>query len=370
LLILRLKENLVSILVVGDHLAQATYVREAVERTAHTAHFLSGIAQVQEWLNTAAPSCVLAFGGAELSALNRELRFRAECFGVPLIAVTDRPTERAYLELRLSGADDIIAAHDVGGLTRRLSALKTFDHGARTALFQGVCLVAHPDPYQRQLVGRVLRQAGFEVSFAADTHDALEMAGRAPPKVLIVSDRIEPAGGAAALKQLAAHWVGDMPAVLLSTQEGKSDGSAFSCVSESAPPDDLLFVVNELLRPRELVESRASRRLLLASLCMFRAAGEFEARSGLTYNISREGLYVRTFDAPATRGKVWVELRPPGEESVCHLRGDVVWIRALTTGAHGAAPPGFGVRLTLEDSPPDDRIRYVQAYERLLAAQS
>jgi hypothetical protein len=72
---------------------------------------------------------------------------------------------------------------------------------------------------------------------------------------------------------------------------------------------------------------------------------------------------------PAKAGRMWLELRPPGEHEACHLRGDVVWIRALTTGAHGAAPPGFGVRLSLEDCPPEDRIRYVRAYERMLAEE-
>ena len=68
-----------------------------------------------------------------------------------------------------------------------------------------------------------------------------------------------------------------------------------------------MFVVNELLRPRELLESRASRRMLYATLTSFRAAGEFECRSGLTYNISREGLYVRTFDSPPDKSKVWLK---------------------------------------------------------------
>jgi CheY-like chemotaxis protein len=359
----------VTVLVVGQRLTLAGRgVREAVVRAASDAVFVPSVPAALEALDAGAPRCVVADAGDELRELNRGLRTRADCFGVPLIALSDMPTERTFRELKALGADDVVAMFDVGGLTRRLSALSSFDPVARTALFQGTCLLAVPDPYHRQVAGRVLRQAGFDVSFAADANEALSVAERSPPKVLVVSDRIPPEGGTRALARLAEHWVGTMPAVLLSSSPEKpKERAGFATIHEDAPPDDLLFVVNELLRPRELVESRASRRLLHAALCNFRLAGELDARAGLTYNISREGLYVRTFDAPVDKGRAWIELRPPFDAKAVHLRGDVVWIRALTTGAHGAAPPGFGIRLALEDSPPDDRIRYVQAYERLLS---
>jgi DNA-binding response OmpR family regulator len=337
-------------------------------RAAIDAVFVPSVAAALETLEAKAPRCVVADASEGLRELNRGLRTRADSFGVPLIALSDMLTERAFLELKALGADDVVAISDIGGLTRRLSALSSFDPVARTALFQGTCLLAVPDPYQRQVAGRVLRQAGFDVSFAGDANEALSVAERTPPKVLVVSESIPPDGGLRALARLSEHWLGTMPAVLLSSSPSRvKERAGFSVIHENAPPDDLLFVVNELLRPRELVETRASRRLLYAGLCSFRMAGEFEAHAGLTYNISREGLYVRTFDAPADKGRAWVELRPPFDPKVVHLRGDVVWIRALTTGAHGAAPPGFGIRLALEDSPPDDRARYVQAYERLLA---
>jgi CheY-like chemotaxis protein len=357
-----------TVLVVGQRLAlDGRGVREAVVRAAGDAMFVPSVSSAIEALGGGAPRCIVADASEELRELNRSLRTRADSFGVPLIALSDMLTERNFLALKALGADDVVSMHDVGGLTRRLSALASFDANARTALFQGTCLLAVPDPYQRQVAGRVLRQAGFDVSFAGDANEALAVAERTPPKVLVVSDRTPPDGGLRALTKLSEHWVGAMPAVLLTASHDVPRDHGFMMVHEDAPPDDLLFVVNELLRPRELVEARASRRLLYAGLCSFRAAGELEARAGLTYNISREGLYVRTFDAPAHRGRAWLELRPPGDSQAVHLRGDVVWIRALTTGAHGSAPPGFGVRLALEDSPPDDRIRYVQAYERLLA---
>lgn len=360
-----------AVLVVGQRLSHdAPTLRMALERARIEAEFVPNAASAAEVLLTQTPRCVLADAQADVRDLNRALRARAECFGVPLIAVTDQCSERMLLELHRLGSDDVVATHDVGGLTRRLAALSTFDPRARTALFQGTCLLGEPDPYRRQVLGRVLRQAGFDVSFAADSSEAMQVAERMPPKVIIVSDRLPPHGGLDALHQLSTHWVGSMPAVLLSslTMEARLSQpitTDFPTVQQDAPPDDLLFVVNELLRPRELVESRASRRILYATLCTFRAEGDFEPRPGLTYNISREGLYVRTFDAPPTPTKAWLELRPPASRDVVHLRGDIVWSRALTTGAHGATPPGFGVKLTLDEAPPKDRELYVRHYELL-----
>jgi hypothetical protein len=361
-----------TVLVVGQRLAERERsVREAVERASTQAVFIPSFQLLRESLD-AETRCVLADTPAEVREISRVMRSNANLFGVPLIAMTDHVSDRIMLELHAIGADDVIVFHDLGGLTRRLAALASFDPHARTALFQGSCLLAHADPHRRQLFGRVLRQAGFDVSFAATMQEALQVAERSPPKVLVVSNSLPPEGGRRALTQLAEHWVGDMPAVLLASgrQSGSISPHGWTTVPEEAPPDDLLFVVNELLRPRELLESRASRRMLYATLCSFRAAGELEARIGLTYNISREGLYVRTFDAPPSRGQVWLELRPPGAARACHVRGEIVWTRTLATGARGAAPPGFGVRLSPEQGPPEDTQIFTTQYDRMLAMLS
>ena len=358
-----------TVLVVGQRLGdRERSVREALERASVEVVFIPSIQLFREALETYPTRCVLADSPLDVRDIARVLRGNASCFGVPLIALAEHISDRIMLELHAIGADDVVAIHDLGGLTRRMAALASFDPKARTALFQGSCLLAHADVHRRQLFGRVLRQAGFDVSFAATMQEALSVAERSPPKVLVVSNTLPPEGGRQALAKLAEHWVGEMPAVLLAS--GHNSGSlsphGWTVVHEEAPPDDLLFVVNELLRPRELLESRASRRILHATLISFRAAGELESRLGLTYNISREGMYVRTFDAPPTKGQAWLELRPPGASRAVHLRADIMWTRTLATGARGAAPPGFGVRLSPELCPPSDSAHYVQQYDRML----
>ncbi len=359
-----------TVLVVGSRLGSVERgVRIAIERSAQRAVFVSDKEGVLAATEAEIPRCVFVDAAAGIREIHEALRSRAECFGVPVIALTDSASEAAWLELHGLGADDVVALHDVGGMTRRLSALAMFDPSARTALFQGACLVAHHEPYRRALLGRVLRQGGFDVAFASNTGEAVKIAEREPPKVVVASSRLPPGGGVEALQSLAGQWLGTMPAVLLTEGQVEESGARrpFSTLSEDAPPDDLLFVVNELLRPRELIETRASRRLLYAGRCGFRLAGEFESSFGLTYNISREGLYIRTFDSPPNKSHVWLELRPPSSHRVCHVRGEVVWTRTLATGARGAAPPGFGVRLDFEQCPAEDRVAYLTAYDQLAA---
>jgi hypothetical protein len=86
---------------------------------------------------------------------------------------------------------------------------------------------------------------------------------------------------------------------------------------------------------------------------------------GLTHNVSREGLFIRSLDAPKPGTAVWIELRAPESPHVVHLRGAVVWRRE--PGAIGATPFGFGMRLAPAGCPPEDHAVYVAGYDALNA---
>ncbi len=357
-----------TVLLVGTRLgSKESGVMSAIERASEDAIVVADPPALLVALQNGPPRCVFVDAQAGVRDVNETLRSRADCFGVPIIALTEQACEEVWLSLHALGADDVVLIHDSGGITRRTSALSKFDPNARTAMFQGTCLLAHHDPYRRAVLGRVLRQGGFQVAFAATGPEAVSAAEQAPPKVVVASGGLPPSGGSHALAQLAQQWLGVMPGVLLSAAGSASQaaGTRWSTIAEDAPPDDLLFVVNELLRPRELLESRASRRLLHSTRCTFRLERDFEAGLGLTYNLSREGVYVRTFDGLPNKARVWLELTPPGGRGACHVRGDVVWTRTLTTGARGSSPPGFGVRLDWERCPPEDRAIYFAAYDLL-----
>ncbi|HEX2676855.1 MAG TPA: PilZ domain-containing protein, partial [Polyangiales bacterium] len=84
---------------------------------------------------------------------------------------------------------------------------------------------------------------------------------------------------------------------------------------------------------------------------------------GLSHNISREGLFVRTLDAPKPGTEVWLELRAPESNDMVHLRGEVVWRRE--PGAVGATPFGFGMKLDPSRCAPADIASFVRGYEQM-----
>jgi CheY-like chemotaxis protein len=359
-----------SVIVLGQRATVSRAVQDAVERTSEKAVTISSLGSLIEAIGALRPRCVLADAQIDLREATRILRARAETCGTPLIALVEQASDRALVPFLALGVDDVVRIHDGPGITRRVAALSSFDPAARTEVFQGRCLLAHEDPVRRSVLGRLLRQAGFDVHFAGNAQDLCRGDTDLSCKLVVVSDRMLPSGQMSDCPLLAHAIARGTPVVALVSAPNPAELRGVQLVREDAPADDLLFVINELLRPRALIDGRASRRLLFATACAFRPASEVDARIGLTYNLSREGLYVRTFDAPPRGTEVWLELRLPHSVRLCHLRADVIWARSLATGALGAAPPGFGVRLRPEDCPPLDHVAYLAHYAALLAQSS
>jgi CheY-like chemotaxis protein len=311
----------------------------------------------------------------ELEPLMTWIRGRAHLFGAMVVAIVPSPSDHSFAEAVAAGCDDVVVQGDLGAITRRAAVLERYDATARPPTSQGRAVVAHPSVHRRRVLGRTLRLAGFDVLFAESEHEVeRHAAADEPPALVVAAESLPPSGALRAV--IAARQVADagaVPGVIVGTErELREVGpveelARLAMVAEHAPPDHLLFVANELLRPgvRNL---RASRRVLWDALCAFRPAGRLHPVLGLTYNLSREGLYVRTLDPPPRGTTLWFELRPPHSGDAVHLRGEVVWVRHVDRGPGGAAPPGFGVRVDVEACPPADLAHYQECYEGLVEA--
>jgi hypothetical protein len=257
--------------------------------------------------------------------------------------------------------------------------LADIDTNARPATSQGVAVIAHPDAPSRQLYGRILRQAGFDTAFAGDSSEYLTLVSREPkPRMVVIAHDIDSnvvsliaEGRARAQVPFLSHAIVGHGESMREVETEVSDIEGIDALSSLAPPDNLLFVVNELMRHDYLRgkgdDQRASTRLLFGSLSAFRTAGELRSVYGFSYNLSREGLYVKTYDPPARDTELWLELRPPMELIGVHLRGRVMWSRKADPSVVAAAPPGFGLRIEAAACPPGDLARYEAAYEQLAA---
>jgi CheY-like chemotaxis protein len=297
------------------------------------------------------------------------LRGEARYFAVPVVALVPDATGPAYVEAFGCGADDVIVRSDFAALTRRVESVKVFDPARRNDATRGSAVVAEAEEGRRRLLGRLLRRAGFDVAFASSGNDLVaNIATFSDPRLIVISERLPP-GGVLTVLHGARAASGDhsIPAVVMAagaTDALERDAARAVNVivgSETAPLDNLLFLANEVTRT-DFSEMRRSARLLFATLCTFRRAGEMSPAHGVVYNISKNGLYVRSLDPPPRETEIWLELCPPRSAEAVHLRCTVMW--ALRVGSPALpAPPGFGVRIDGARCPPEDLARYEWAYE-------
>jgi CheY-like chemotaxis protein len=339
------------------------FLRAAASRAGTALAFYANVEEACSGMKALAetPRCVLVAHGEPLDSLVDWMRSRVELFSVPVVALVSYPADGEYRQAYAQGADDVLVTSDAGGITRRLANLQGRRPGARPPANKGEAIVACQQINQRRLLGRSLRQAGFEVCFAEGAYELVEIARTARSLALVVvTADFPPLGAEPAVR--AVRNVTDNPTLpaMVIPEDEKGCGK-ISPVTGSEQAGKVLFFADELLSGKGK-EQRASRRLLFHTICSFREAGAMESLYGLTHNISREGLYVRTLDPPEPGCELWLEMRDPRDGAGMHLRGRVVWRREPSVTG-GAAPPGFGLRIEAEQCPPEDLKRYVCVYE-------
>jgi DNA-binding response OmpR family regulator/Tfp pilus assembly protein PilZ len=352
------------ILALGDFSGRCFLaVRRALEQASTSVEYCADAQTFNRAFEQGGAHCVVVDSLELIKEFAPQLRESRAGLTLPLFAIIERANVRELLALHGAGVDDVVALDDVDGLQRRLKVVSKVElSSARSPQFSGTCLVAHASLHRQRLLTRVLEQAGFQVLCASDTDEALSIVRTTPPTVAVVSSALPPEGGRRALRRVAAS---SLPSVLITGgTPGSYSPQGWVVVSEDGSPDELLFVVNDLLHPPDLTGRRASRRLLFSTLCLFREEGQAVARAGLTYNLSREGLYVRTYDAPPMGSQVWLEIAPPGQSRFVHIRGKVAWVR-MPTAQGRTAPPGFGVMLNGDGSPADDQAMLLTQYDWL-----
>jgi DNA-binding response OmpR family regulator len=368
-------EGVMHVVVSGDfepHEGEA--VRAALARAEVEAVFQGGadLRRVLTDPRSAAPhAIVLDAALPQIAELVAWVRGEARLFAVPIILLVPDTDDRTLVEAFTVGADDAIPRSGFEELTRRVENLAGFDPQRLAPPSRGRLVLAHPDESRRRLLGRLMRRAGFDVAFAGSGKELITNIGGLGDVRLLVASSDLPPEGIFSIVHAARGAVGNhgLPIIVLGREnldalEASADRLGAAVVgSELAPADNLLFLANEVTR-RELTDLRNSARLLYATACSFRAAGEMTFTHGLTYNVSRDGLYVRTLDPPPRGTEVWIELRPPRVTRAVHLRATVMWALGVKAPAM-PAPAGFGVRIDEAESASVDLEAYRAAYDHL-----
>jgi len=336
----------------------------AVQAACEPAH-VESMDEALSWLEAhEAPAMVCRTDDAEqLVVRTRSLsRFSR----LPVLAVSESLNDIAFATAYSWGADDVVPASSVRSLMLRLRALPKQPPPPPQET-RGPALVAEGDRTRRAAVARVLRNAGFAVSFAANAEDTLRFARDPKLTLIVASTELVPELPAfvseARADQRQVRVVVSCPPRQMKAERASVAGTAGVTITDGfAAPENVLFAANELLTA-DRSSGRASARVAHGTAVAFRGAGRELDEHGFTYNVSERGLYVRTLIAPED-DEVWLELSPPRLDRLVRLVGRVAWRRPFGYNEMATVPPGFGVEIV--DGPKRDLALWSDGYHRLL----
>lgn len=337
----------------------------AAEQAAFELHAVDSSDEASDWLsNHDAHAALLESEHSEHLAV--EARSSARHVRLPMLALSRNVSDLAFNDAFSWGADDVLPFGEVRPLLTRLRSLPR-EQAAPPSAGRGSALVAESDRTRRTVVARVLRNAGYAVTFAVTKEDAARFAERADLSLAVVNSEllpearpsIERARGAGS----NAHFIlCCAPRELKTAREGLTDLAGVAAVDGFAAPENVLFASNELRAGG--VNNRKSARLLYGSTVAFRGAGRERDDLGFTYNISSGGVYVRTL-APPDDDEAWIELRPPRSDRLVRLVVKVAWRRRFNHNENATVPPGFGAQIV--DGASADLKAWAHGYDAIAA---
>ncbi|MBN1772724.1 MAG: hypothetical protein JXB32_15755 [Deltaproteobacteria bacterium] len=322
-----------------------------------------------------AGALVVDAGSANLGEVSGLLRGSEGVENLPLLVVVRDPLREPLDRSFRLGIDDYLVESAIHQLCDRAVALEKGDPWTGVRASAGRIVLADADRARRQLVARILRHWGFDLSFAMDFDELAEQLRRDPvPRVALVAHDLPPDGASTALPKLRSARPGvEIPWVLLTDPDrlpqaqdiARAYGSA-SVFDRGGSPENIIFLVNDLLQARA-ADARRSARLLHGGPVSFWTDGSPEMFWAYSYNINRTGLYVRTLVPPPLGTLLHVWFRPPFGEGLAAADAQVMWRKEYGSKAGPLHPPGVGVQFVRV--PVADAAAATAGYEALLEEQ-
>lgn len=327
---------------------ERSMLADVASRSALEIHTSADSNDAAAWLEEHEAAALLVDGDVpDWAAFAVERRAESKNTRLPLLIWARAINDLTFAEAFCWGADDVVSRSDAYALVSRLRQLPKDVH-ANTAPDRGVALIADSDRNRRIITGRVLRNAGYSVTFAVTEEDAKSFVDKEQAALVVsnVALHQEPLRLVEHMRERgndALFILNCPPRDIRHMRQGFRNLQRATPTDGFAPAENVLFVSNELGRGFG-ADKRTSPRLLFGTTVMFRGAGRENDDCGYSYNISQNGLYVRTL-APPDDDLVWLELCPPRSERRVRLVGKVAWRRGLSKGEFATVPPGFGVRI-------------------------
>lgn len=338
----------------------------AAEQAAFLLHAVDTSDEATDWLSSHdAHAALLESEHSESLAV--EARSSVRHVRLPMLALSRNVSDLAFTDAFSWGADDVLPFGEVRPLLTRLRSLPR-EQAEPPKAGRGDALVAEADRTRRTVVARVLRNAGYSVTFAVTADDAASFAERPDLSLAVINAELMPdlrpvVERARAAGSRANFVLSCAPRDLRAVREGLDDLSGVAAVDGFAAPENVLFASNELRAGGP--NNRKSARLLYGTTVAFRGAGRERDDLGFTYNVSSGGLYVRTL-APPDDDETWIELRPPRSDRLVRLVVKIAWRRRFNFNENATVPPGFGAQVL--DGARADLDAWNAGYEAMSAA--
>jgi CheY-like chemotaxis protein len=324
------------------HGGRQAALTEEVERAGLALHVVADLSQLIRQLDVHPRALLLDVASPDAESACRLARTRMRDADTIVIVLCRRLTDVAYARALSWGADDVTAIEPRGALSSRLSALPETPPAPPDP--RGPALVLDRDAAHAAVVGRVLVNAGYDVTFASDP-SSLE--ALAEDQLVVQSAEVGSAGQLLWRARRAGHrgpWlVSASPGELESTRAELVGETRTAVVDRFAPTECILFLANELVAGFAR-DNRAETRFIYGTIVGFRAVGAEHDDHAFTYNVSGGGMYIRSL-APPPANTLWLEVRPPSTTPRVRLLAEVAWRRSAGSSAAATAPPGFGLKL-------------------------
>jgi len=328
--------------------AEREALTESARQSALDIHIESEPNAAAAWLDARSAVAMLIDGdmaGGEAFAVER--RAESQHATLPVLTWNRSVNDLSFAEAFSWGADDVVSRSDAHALISRLRHLPKVP-GAIPTSTRGGALVADPDRSRRIVIGRVLRNAGYSVTFAISGVDIERFIQASPVQLVVTNASLHesPLDAVQRVRQLGSNALTIINCTPRDLKRARKDFAGVERATPTdgfAPAENVLFVSNELGRGFGN-DKRTSARLLFGTTVAFRGAGRDSDDWGYSYNISENGIYVRTL-APPDDEFVWLELSPPRGERRVRLVGKVAWRRGIGKGEYATVPPGFGVQV-------------------------
>lgn len=303
-------------------------------------------AEALTWLDGNDAACLVVDAAVpRIDKVIAKLRSIPQRMSVPVIALVQSPDELWVEQYFGWGGDDIVP-YDAGASL--LERLKSVPREAPKTNPARTVLIAEPETARSDALARVFAQAGFSAVVVADKVSLERLVNAQVPSVVVANSAL---GGLPELilelrkNRKTSGWV-----VLAARRELDAQLSALAPLERctvlglQSSPSQLLLRANEVAARLGGIERRQAPRYYVGNTVLFRAAESDEDDLGVCYNLSRSGMFIRTF-APLSADQVWIEWRIPGDKTRVRLEGEVVWRQtSMSEPARPSSPLGFGVK--------------------------